>query len=92
MAITSPTQGWLEVNDQTCEILGYERNELLQMIWAQVTHPDDLAADVAHFKRVLAGEVDGYSMDKRFIRKDGQVIDTTIAVKCPLPFPKIRSC
>ncbi|MEA3212738.1 MAG: hypothetical protein QOE70_5795 [Chthoniobacter sp.] len=82
MAVTSPTKGCIEVNDEICRILGYERSELLRMTWAQLTHPNDLAADVAHFNRVLAGEIDGYSMDKRFIRKDGQVIDATISVKC----------
>lgn len=82
MAITSPTKGILEVNDKICEILGYDRNELVKQTWAELTHPDDLAADVAHFNRVTAGEIDGYSMDKRFIRKDGQVIDSTISVKC----------
>ena len=82
MAITSPDKGVIEVNDETCRILGYERSELLQKTWAEMTHPDDLAADVAQFDRVMAGEFDGYSMDKRWIRKDGRVIDTTISVKC----------
>src|SRR5258708_38452320 len=75
MVITSPTKGFLEVNDQVCEILGYERDELLRMSWAELTHPGDLAADVVNFNRVVAGECDGYSMDKRFIRKDGAIID-----------------
>jgi PAS domain S-box-containing protein len=82
MAITSPSKGCLEVNDKVCEILGYERGELLQMTWAQITHPDDLAADVASFNQVLAGKIDAYAIDKRFIRKDGQVIDATISVRC----------
>lgn len=82
MATTSPTKGILEVNDKICEILGYDRNELAKRTWAELTHPDDLAADVAQFNRVMAGEIDGYSMDKRFIRKDGQVVDSTISVKC----------
>jgi PAS domain S-box-containing protein len=82
MLISSPSKNCIEVNAKLCEILGYERSELLQMTWAELTHPDDLAADVAHFNRILAGEYDGYSMDKRFIRKDGQVVHTTIAVKC----------
>jgi PAS domain S-box-containing protein len=81
MAITSPTKGMLEVNDEICKILGYERDELLKMTWAEMTHPDDLAADVANFERVIAGEIDGYNLDKRFIRKDGRIIDTTISVK-----------
>lgn len=82
MAITSPTQRILEVNDQICAILGYEREELLQKSWAELTYPDDLAADKAQFQSVLAGKIDGYSLDKRFIRQDGQVVDTTISVKC----------
>jgi signal transduction histidine kinase len=52
------------------------------MTWAEITHPDDLAADVANFNRVLAGEIDGYSMDKRWIRKDGRIIDTIMSTKC----------
>lgn len=82
MAITSPGKGILEVNDELCRILGYERPELLQKTWAELTHPDDLAADVAQFHRVLAGEFDGYALDKRWIRKDGQVIDSIMAAKC----------
>jgi len=82
MAITSPTQGCLEVNDELCRILGYERSELLQKTWAELTHSDDLAADVAQFNRVLAGEIDGYSLDTRWIRKDGRVIDSIMAAQC----------
>jgi PAS domain-containing protein len=54
-AITSPAKRCLEVNDQLCAILGYGRDELLRMTWAEMTHPDDLAADVAQFNRVLPG-------------------------------------
>ncbi len=82
MAITSPAKRILEVNDELCRILGYERSELLQKTWAELTHPDDLAADVAQFHRVLAGEFDGYTLDKRWIRKDGQVIDSIMAANC----------
>jgi PAS domain S-box-containing protein len=82
MAVTSPAKDILEVNDEICRILGYERSELLQVSWDELTHADDLAADVSNFDRVMAGEIDGYSMDKRFIRKDGQVIHATISVTC----------
>jgi PAS domain S-box-containing protein len=63
MAITSPTKGTIEVNDELCRILGYERRELLQKSWPEMTHPEDVAADVAQFNRVLAGEID--SLEKR---------------------------
>ncbi|MEA3208490.1 MAG: hypothetical protein QOE70_1547 [Chthoniobacter sp.] len=82
MAITSRTKGCLEVNDELCRILGYERSELLQMSWAEITHPDDLAADVAQFTRLMAGEIEGYTLDKRWICKQGHVIDSIMAAKC----------
>ncbi len=81
MAVTSPAKGIIEVNDELCKMLGHEGGELLQKTWAELTHPEDLAADIAQFDRAMAGEIDGYTIDKRFIRKDGQVIDSTIAVR-----------
>ena len=83
MAITSPkTKRWVKFNDRLCEILGYSREELPQITWTEITHPDDLELDVAEFERVMRGETEGYVMDKRFIRKDGCVIDASIDVKC----------
>jgi two-component system sensor histidine kinase UhpB len=74
MAITSSEKHMLMVNDKLCDLLGYSREELLDLAWDEITHPDDTAADVAQFDRVIAGEIDGYSLDKRFIRKNGQPI------------------
>ena len=82
MAVTSLEKGWVEVNDKLCEILGYPREELIELSWAEITHPDDLEMDEAEFERVLSGEIDGYMMDKRFIRKDGIVIYASISANC----------
>ncbi len=82
MALTSPTKGILSVNDELCRILGYEREELLQKTWHELTHPDDLDADVAQFERVLAAEIDGYTADKRFLGKDGRIVHSVMAARC----------
>ena len=83
MALTSPeNKRWLQFNDRLCEILGYSREQLAKMTWAEITYPDDLSADVAEFDRVMRGESEGYVMDKRFIRPDGEVVFTAIDVKC----------
>ncbi len=79
-AITSPEKGWVAVNDRLCDMLGYSEDELKSMTWAQLTHPDDLAADEKQFGRVLAGEIDAYELDKRFISKDGRLVYTKLAV------------
>jgi PAS domain S-box-containing protein len=84
MAIIDPhDQRWLHVNDQMCEILGYSREELLaSTTWPQLTHPDDLAANMANYQRMLAGEIDGYQLEKRCLRKGGDSIDVALSVKC----------
>jgi two-component system NarL family sensor kinase len=82
MAITSPVTGIVDVNDELCRILGYERSELLRKTWPEMTHADDLAADLAQFQRVMSGAIDAYALDKRWIRKDGAVIHGTLSVTC----------
>jgi len=80
LAITSIDKGWIEVNDALCSTLGYSRAELSLMTWSELTHPDDLAPDLAQFNRLLAGDIASYAMDKRFIHKDGHVVYARLAV------------
>ena len=82
MAITSPTKGWLQVNDHLCNMLGYSREELFQTNWAELTFSADLAADVEQFDRLLSGEIDQYTLEKRFVRKDGGIVWTELSVGC----------
>ena len=82
IAISSPERGWIQVNDRICAIMGYSRDEIVRMTWSEMTHPDDLAADLEQFERVRSGEIDQYGMEKRFIRKDGKVVWTNISVGC----------
>lgn len=82
IAITSPTAGWIEVNDHLCQILGYTREELLQKTWSELTHPGDLNLDLENFNRIIKGEIDGYSIDKRFIRKNGEIRWISLSVRC----------
>ena len=81
-SITSPDKRFVEVNDQLCTFLGYDRDQILQMTWEEMTHPDDIGADLEQFQRMMSGEIDQYKLDKRFIRKDGQVVWATISVGC----------
>ncbi len=80
LAITSLEKGWIEVNDALCATLGYTRDELTRLTWAELTHPDDLAPDLVQFNRMVAGEIGSYAMDKRFIHKDGRVVYSRLAV------------
>jgi PAS domain S-box-containing protein len=81
LAVTSMEKGWLMVNDRLCELFGYARQDLIQMTWTELTHPEDLDADLAHFQKLLDGKCDAYEMNKRFFHKDGSIIHAKIAVK-----------
>ncbi|MBF0318321.1 MAG: transporter substrate-binding domain-containing protein [Nitrospirae bacterium] len=82
VAITSPEKGWIDVNDEACRMLGYSKEELKSMTWAEITHTDDIEPDVTQFNRVLAGEINGYNLEKRFICKNGTIIYTTLLLNC----------
>ena len=83
MAITSPkSKVWTQFNDRLCEIFGYPREELAKLTWSELTHPEDLSKDLALFESTVRGEIDRYTLDKRFVRKDGKVIFANIDVRC----------
>ncbi len=82
MTVTAPDKGWIEVNDQLQQMLGYNLDELRRMTWAELTHPDDLEEDLNNFQKLMAGEINDYAMDKRFIRKDGEIVYTSLTVSC----------
>jgi diguanylate cyclase (GGDEF)-like protein/PAS domain S-box-containing protein len=82
MAVTTPEKVWIEVNDRLCQIFGYSKDELSKMTWTELTHPDDVDANLELFNQMMAGELDSYQMDKRYIRKDKSVVYTTIFVSC----------
>lgn len=64
---------FLDVNPALCDMLGYERDELVGRTYAEVTHPDDAAIDVELGEKVFAGAIPGYSLQKRFLTKGGEV-------------------
>lgn len=70
----APDGRLLRVNEGTCSILGYSREELLSGHMFRHTHPDDVEPDHEAFRKQVAGELEFYSVEKRFIRKDGRVI------------------
>ena len=82
MAVTSVDKKWLYVNNYLCKMLGYSEKELRQKTWLELTYSEDIEKDVNQFDRLIAGEIDTYTMDKRFIRKDGEIVDTSLSVAC----------
>ncbi|MEG3896113.1 MULTISPECIES: PAS domain S-box protein [unclassified Microcoleus] len=73
---------WIEVNDALCNLLGYERDELVQKNWLELTHPEDFDANCEKLSQMLAGTIDGYISDKRCLRKDGEIVHTQVSLRC----------
>ena len=71
---------WLRVNQRLCDIVGYTREELLQCTFQDITHPDDLNSDLDYIRQVLAGEIQTYSMEKRYLRKDQSLVWVNLTV------------
>jgi PAS domain S-box-containing protein len=65
---------FLRVNRKFHEIVGYSDEEILELTFQDLTHPDDLDADLELLKQVLNGEIETYSMEKRYYRKDGSIV------------------
>ncbi|MCA9211891.1 MAG: PAS domain S-box protein [Planctomycetales bacterium] len=71
---------WLNVNQRLCDIFGYTREELLRIKFQDITHPDDLQADVDDLNRMIRGDIDRYSMQKRYFRKDRSEVWANLTV------------
>jgi PAS domain S-box-containing protein len=65
---------FLRVNEKFCTIVGYPREELLQRTIRDITHPDDLAASLKKSAALLRGESPGFTLEKRYLRRDGSVV------------------
>ena len=65
---------WLRVNKRLCEIVGYSREELLRKTRQAITHPDDLKAELDQFDPLMRGEIGTYSIEKRYVHKDGHIV------------------
>jgi two-component system, cell cycle sensor histidine kinase and response regulator CckA len=80
MALVSPEGRWLKVNNALCEIVGYQKEELLTKTFQEITHPDDLASDLEQVRQVLASEIQSYQMEKRYFHKNGRVVWVFLSV------------
>ncbi|MGB7523588.1 bifunctional diguanylate cyclase/phosphodiesterase [Castellaniella sp.] len=74
------TGALVRVNQKYCDILGYTRDELLRLDFQKLTHPDDLERDLEQMRRVQAGEIREFRLEKRVLRKGGESIWVDLTV------------
>ena len=74
MALTAIDTTMLKVNSSFCRMLGYSESELIGRSYTEITHPDDIAANLAGSRQLTSGEISVFRMEKRYLRKDGAVV------------------
>lgn len=65
---------WLHVNPALCRMVGYSEPELLNRTFQDITAPEDLDADLDLLHQVIAGTIDDYTLDKRYIHRNGNIV------------------
>jgi diguanylate cyclase (GGDEF)-like protein/PAS domain S-box-containing protein len=80
MALVGTDGRFLQVNRALCRIVGYSDEELLAKNFRDITHPDDLEADVEQVRKMLAGEIETYQKEKRYLHKEGHVVWILLSV------------
>ncbi len=80
MAHSAPDGRWLRVNRKFCQIVGYEQEELLGFTFWDITPPEEMEETHSRVRRMLRGDTDTYSVERRYVRKDGSRVWTKLAI------------
>ncbi len=77
-AVISISGEWLKVNTALCNITGYTREELLNITFQSLTHPEEVQEDIILVEKLLNREIEYYEIEKRYIRKNGSIINVLL--------------
>ncbi|MBN2047767.1 MAG: PAS domain S-box protein, partial [Anaerolineaceae bacterium] len=81
---------FLRVNQTFCSITGYEMNQMLNLTFQELTYPDDLRKDLDYLERLSKDEIDTYTIEKRYIRKNGSIVWVQLTVSKSPSVPKTQ--
>jgi PAS domain S-box-containing protein len=73
---------WIRANEALCRIVGWSHDELAARTLRDISHPDDLAEELAHIGQMRRGKIDSYAMEKRYVRKDGTIVWGKLTISC----------
>ena len=80
IAHVSHEGSFLRINQKFCDIVGYSQKEMLEGAFQDITHPDDLEADLEKVNKLLEGELETYSMEKRYFHKSRAIVWVNLTV------------
>jgi diguanylate cyclase (GGDEF)-like protein/PAS domain S-box-containing protein len=70
----------VRINQHACDMLGYTAEELIHKSFVDITHPDDIAENSRLFQQVVTGSIERYHVEKRYVRKDGSYLWSSLSV------------
>jgi diguanylate cyclase (GGDEF)-like protein/PAS domain S-box-containing protein len=80
MALVDLDGRFLKVNEALCKTMGYAKAELMALDFRTITHPADVDADLEQVQRLLAGKLESYQLEKRYLHKDGRELWSVLSV------------
>jgi len=82
MVTANPDKTIINANQCFCDIVGYTLTELQTITWNALTLPEDLPSNINYYNQLLAGEIDMYQLEKRYIHKSGRIVPVQLAISC----------
>lgn len=73
---------FLEANEYLLKLLARDGSELANLTFQDITHPDDLSVDLELLEKLVAGDLPSYTLEKRYIRPNGEVVWADLSVAC----------
>ncbi len=80
IALVALTGQFLQVNPSFCDIVGYSAAELMTLTWQAITHPDDLNFNLQRHQQLVAGDVQSYQLEKRYVHQQGKIVPVLLNV------------
>ena len=80
----------IRINKAYEQITGITKEDLIESGWVKLTHLDDLEEDMNNFTKLQAGEINSYSMEKRYIKPDGSLVWVHMVVAALAPIRKYK--
>ena len=78
--INTQTGKFIDLNQKYCNLIGYERSEMTEITFMEITHPDDLEVALANMEKLKTGEISEFSMEKRYFHKNGDIVWVNLTV------------
>ncbi|WP_418262938.1 PAS domain S-box protein [Flavobacterium faecale] len=78
--VKKETGAFIELNSKFCQLLGYTEEELKSKSFMEITHPEDLNKDLVYLEKLKNGLIDKYSLEKRYFKKNGDIVWVKLTV------------